>query len=198
MSLSTRAAQPLSRPPPRGATTALRNLYAVRFGFALAWAGLLATTASELGALAVTLLVIYPLFDLGAAAYDVRSSGAAPARGLHLNAALSLLAAIGLAVAAGSGLPDVLRVWGAWAIAAGAVQLVVAVQRHRLGGQWAQILSGAISVLAGASFIAMAAGDDPTLGGLAGYATLGGVFFAISAVRLHLASARATGADRRP
>lgn len=41
-----------------------------------------------------------------------------------------------------------------------------------------------ISVLAGASFIAVASGDNASLRALAGYATLGGIFFAASASRL--------------
>ena len=168
-----------------GATSRLRNLYAVRFVFAAIWAGLLLTQASTLNGVSVTLLVIYPLFDLGAAVYDFRSSGSArPRRILLVNMALSLAATIGLAIAATGDIPDALRVWGAWAVTAGLVQLVVALQRYRLGAQWPMILSGAISVLAGASFIAMASGEDPSLKSLAGYATLGGVFFAVSAIRL--------------
>jgi uncharacterized membrane protein HdeD (DUF308 family) len=63
--------------------------------------------------------------------------------------------------------------------------LLVAVLRYRLGGQWAMILSGGISVIAGGDFIAMAGGPHPSLTGVAGYATLGGIFFLISAIRLH-------------
>jgi hypothetical protein len=88
---------------------ALRRLYFVRFGFALVWAGLLFTTASKLGPISVTLLVLYPLFDVVAALIDVRSSQIA--LGLYVNIAISGLAAIGLAVAAASGIPAVLRVW---------------------------------------------------------------------------------------
>lgn len=169
---------------------ALRNLYAARFAFAIAWAVLLATHASELDPFTVTLLLVYPVFDLGAAVYDLRSSGAPRQRvPLLVNMGLSLATAIGLAVAVGSGIPDVLRVWGAWAITAGLVQLIVAAQRRGLGGQWPMILSGGISVFAGASFVATASGDDATLGSLAGYATLGGVFFAASAFRLHRSTA---------
>jgi len=75
-------------------------------------------------------------------------------------------------------------VWGAWAITAGLVQLFVAVRRYRLGGQWAMILSGGISTFAGTGFILMAAGPKASLTGLAGYATLGAIFFLISAIRL--------------
>ena len=181
-------------PASLASTAALRNLYAARFAFAIAWAGLLATHASELDPFTVTLLVLYPLVDLGAVVHDLRSSGAARERvPLLVNAALSLAAAIGIGVAVDSGIPDVLRVWGAWAITAGAVQLVVAARRRRLGGQWPMMLSGGISILAGGSFVAMAASVDVSLASLAGYATLGGIFFAASAFRLHRIR---TGAER--
>ena len=81
-------------------------------------------------------------------------------------------------------MPAVLVVWGAWAITAGIVQLVVAVPRRALGGQWPMILSGAISVLAGAGFVVRSSGSSASLTALAGYATLGGVFFLVSALRL--------------
>jgi len=181
-------------PTPARSSSALRNLYAVRFAFAIAWAGLLASNASELNPFTVALLLIYPLFDLGAAVYDLRSSSPKPQRvPLVVNAGLSLATAIGLAVAVDSGIPDVLLVWGAWAITAGVAQLLVAVRRRRLGGQWPMILSGGISVLAGGSFVAMASGDNASLGSLAGYATLGGIFFAASAFGLH----RNAAADER-
>ncbi|MFL4903983.1 hypothetical protein ACJ6WF_12560 [Streptomyces sp. MMS24-I2-30] len=192
MSHPTEADELIALPATDGSTAALRNLYLVRFGFAVIWAGLLAGSASTLNPLSVTLLVVYPLFDLAAAVYDFRSSGVARRSvPLYVNMALSLLTAIGLAVAVGSGIPDALRVWGAWAITAGVVQLIVAIQRYRLGGQWAMILSGGISVLAGSSFIAMASGAKASLVSLSGYATLGGIFFLISAIRLHRNAARA-------
>lgn len=163
----------------------LRGLYYVRFAFALVWAGLLAVSASTLSPVSVALLVLYPLFDVAAAAYDLRRSGSTRPRGaLHLNMVLSLLTTAALAIAAASGIPSVLRVWGAWAITAGIVQLVVAIQRFRLGGQGAMVLSGSISTLAGVGFLVMAAGPQPSLTSLAGYATLGGVFFLVSAIRL--------------
>ncbi|WP_206032255.1 hypothetical protein [Rhodococcus sp. A14] len=60
------------------------------------------------------MLVIYPLFDVAAAVVDFRSSGAArPQVLLYIKMALSLLTAIGLALAVTSGIPSVLRVWGA-------------------------------------------------------------------------------------
>lgn len=171
---------------PTSVPTALRKLYFLRFGFAAVWAALLFATADTLGALTVTLLVIYPLFDVACAVIDLRSARAnvRPARGLYVNIALSTLTGIGLAVAATSGVPAVLRVWGAWAITAGVVQLLVGAARRHLGGQWAMIASGAISTLAGASFFAQAGTDGASLTNLAGYAFIGGVFFLVSALRL--------------
>lgn len=180
-----------TRPEPGSGATSLRTLYFVRFGFAVAWAVLTVVLAKTLSPGAVALLVIYPLFDVAAAVVDFRSSGTTrPKAPLYLTMGLSLLAAIGLAFAATSGIPGVLRVWGLWAITAGMVQLIVAVLRRRLGGQWAMILSGGISVLAGVSFLLMAGKPNPSLTAIAGYATLGGIFFLISAIRLHQAARR--------
>ena len=169
----------------------LRRLYCVRAGFAVVWAVLLGVTASDLGVAAGVLLVIYPLFDVAAAVVDFRSSRA---RELVLNIVISSLAAVGLALAATSGIPAVLRVFGAWAVISGVVQLIVAVRRRRLGGQAAMILSGGLSAVVGASFVVMAAKDNPMLAGVAGYAVGGAVFFLISAVRLGRAARTATEA----
>jgi uncharacterized membrane protein HdeD (DUF308 family) len=172
------------------ATQPLRRLYLVRFGFALVWAALLFSTASSISAVSAALLVLYPLFDVAAAVVDARSSrisataGSTSVAGLYINIAISAVAAVGLAVAVTAGLPAVLRVWGAWAVVAGIVQLVVAVRRRRLGGQWAMIVSGSISVLAGISFVLMASTGGTTLANVAGYALLGGIFFLVSALRL--------------
>jgi len=67
---------------------------------------------------------------------------------------------------------------------AGLIQLVVAVTRRAMGGQWPMIVSGGISVLAGGSFIATAASDNPALTNAIGYAIPGAIFFLISAIRL--------------
>ncbi len=165
-------------------TGTLRRLYLVRFGFALVWAALLFVAASHLGPVTATLLVLYPLFDVAAAVIDARSSGSrGSVRALSVNIAISSVAAIGLVVATMSGVPAVLGVWGLWAVVAGLVQLVVAIRRRTMGGQWAMIASGSISVLAGVSFVVMASGPGASLTALAGYALLGGVFFLVSALR---------------
>ncbi|MGV9364041.1 hypothetical protein [Amycolatopsis sp. NPDC003731] len=175
--------------PAADVAQALRRLYFVRFAFALVWAGLLFTTAKALGPVSIALLVLYPLFDVVAAVLDARSAKAGkPITALYVNVAISLLAAAGLALAASSGIPGVLRLWGSWAIVAGLVQLVVGAARRGLGGQWPMILSGAISVVAGTSFILQATMEGASLTALAGYATLGGIFFLVSALRLGVRS----------
>jgi uncharacterized membrane protein HdeD (DUF308 family) len=164
---------------------ALRRLYFFRFGFALVWAVVMFAVAKDLNPLAVTLFVLYPLVDVAAAVIDARSSRATGSPTLlYVNIAVSLLAAAGLAVAGSSGVPAVLRVWGAWAVVAGLVQLLVGVTRRRMGGQWPMIVSGGLSVLAGGSFFAAASAADPALTNAVGYAIPGAIFFLIAAVRL--------------
>lgn len=180
---------------PRTAEPALRTLYLVRAAFAVGWATVLAVTAhgtDTVGPLLAALLVLYPLVDLVAAVVDRRTSGGAKAApALVVNMALSALGAVGLGVAATSGTGAVLAVWGAWAVATGAVQLVVALRRRALNGQWPMILSGGLSVLAGTGFVVQSAAPGASLVNLAGYATLGGIFFLVSALRLHRHGRRA-------
>jgi len=170
-----------------GGPPTLRRLYLVRFGFALVWAILLFLTASNGSPLTAVLLVLYPVFDVAAAVVDVRSQRVGASRGavgLVVNITVSTLAALGLAVALTSGIPAVLRVWGAWALLAGVLQLVVAVGRRRLGGQWALIISGALSMVAGTTFVVQSFAPGASVVAVAGYALLGGVFFLVSALRL--------------
>ncbi|MEZ0107447.1 uncharacterized membrane protein HdeD (DUF308 family) [Catenulispora sp. EB89] len=169
----------------------LRRLYIVRFVFAALWAALLASLGPDLKPATKILLFLYPAFDVAAAIVDAKTSRTTRStKALYANMAISTAAAIGLAIAGtagtagASGTANALRVWGAWAIAAGLVQLAVALLRRSMGGQWPMILSGGISVLAGASFLADSAKTDPSLKVLAGYAALGGIFFLVSALRL--------------
>ncbi|MEU1644990.1 hypothetical protein [Micromonospora zamorensis] len=181
VTVTTTAASPgISQP-----ASALRRLYFTRFAFAIVWALVTIATAKEIGPLTVALFVLYPLFDVGAAIYDLRSTRLAGSPALlYVNIAVSLITAVGVGVASASGIPAVLRVWGAWAIVAGLVQLIVGVTRRKMGGQWPMIISGGISVLAGGSFIAGASAADPSLTNAAGYAIPGAIFFLIAAFRL--------------
>jgi uncharacterized membrane protein HdeD (DUF308 family) len=167
------------------ATPVLRKLYFGRFAFAIVWAAAFGLTASPYGSAALALAVLYPVFDVVAAAIDARSAAAAGRSrvALYLNIGVSAVAAVALGVVGTGDVGDVLRVWGAWAIASGAVQLAVGVQRRAQKGHYPMIFSGGISILAGSSFV-ISAHDATKLTSIAGYAVLGGVFFLVSALRL--------------
>jgi hypothetical protein len=167
------------------AAATLRILYSVRGGFALVWAVLVIVTGAGLGPVGVVLLVLYPVVDLVSVVIDARSATTGrPAPALYVNIALSALAAAGLALAAGSGLPAALRVWAVWALASGVTQLLVAAGRRGLGGQQALVLSGGLSVVAGVGFFLQAGTAGAALIGPAAYAAFGGALFLVSALRL--------------
>jgi uncharacterized membrane protein HdeD (DUF308 family) len=164
---------------------ALRKLYFFRFAFAIVWAAVIFASGSVLTPLTISLLILYPVFDLAAAIFDARSDRTkGPVGGLYINMVLSLVAAIGLVIAVSFGEGTVFLVWGAWAITAGIVQLIVAIGRRSFGGQIPLILAGAISVVAGAGFISLSSSSAASLTFFGGYAVLGGIFFLISALRL--------------
>jgi uncharacterized membrane protein HdeD (DUF308 family) len=175
----------------------LRRLYAIRFVFAIVWAGLVFATAAAAGPVLTILLVIYPLFDAGAVLWQLRSES--DARGSKapewINVVVSVVVAIALGIASTISIAAALAVWGAWAIGAGVPQLMTAIRNRRSGGQVAQILSGGISILAGGSFLLQGLQGLQGAGsivGAAGYAILGGVFFLASAIRLSVVLGRTT------
>jgi uncharacterized membrane protein HdeD (DUF308 family) len=93
--------------------------------------------------------------------------------------------ALALAIA----LPDmnkVLGIFGAWAIMSGLLQLGTGLRRWKAyGAQWAMILSGAQSALAGGFFIHQAGMPAaPTIATVAGYAGFGAFYFLVSALSL--------------
>ncbi len=171
-----------------------RRIYVARAIAAIIWAITLAIALSSTAdlssrkavpAFVAALLVLYPVIDVIATAAEARIRR--PALPLAVSAAVSAAAAIGIIVAASHGADAVLRVFGVWALLAGLIQLGLAITRRRRGltGQWAMVLSGGISAVAGLSFVQMATKTTPNLTGLAGYATLGAIFFLVSARRLN-------------
>ncbi|WP_155368712.1 hypothetical protein [Catellatospora vulcania] len=167
----------------------LRRLYFTRFAFAVIWVGIMFGTvakATEPSALLTVLLVIYPLFDAGAVLWqlradpDTRRSKAAE----WINVVVSAVIAIAIGVSSSIAVPAALSVWGVWAIIAGVPQLIAAIRNRRNGGQVAQMLSGGISVLAGTGFLTQGLQGNGMIAGVAGYATLGAIFFLVSAIRL--------------
>ncbi|MEV0110876.1 hypothetical protein AB0H42_31745 [Nocardia sp. NPDC050799] len=165
---------------------ALRRLYVIRAVFALIWAGLMVATSTTTGPLLTALLVIYPLFDAGAVLWQLRADPdtTRPKVTEWVNVGVSIAVAIALGGASTVSIAAVLVVWGVWAIGSGIPQLITAVRNRKSGGQVAQMLSGGISVLAGGGFLSQGLAGASDTAGVAGYATLGGFFFLVSAIRL--------------
>jgi uncharacterized membrane protein HdeD (DUF308 family) len=164
--------------------SSLLRLYLVRGVLAVVWAAAFAKAHAPLDALAIVLLVAYPLIDAVSSLIDYRSMPRdAERRITAFNAVLSTLAAIAMGVAGTLGVAQALAVFGAWAVIAGAAQLVLGLRRRgrELGRQWPMLIAGGLSFLVGMSYVARALGEQPSLAVLSVYATGGGVFFIIQA-----------------
>jgi uncharacterized membrane protein HdeD (DUF308 family) len=164
-------------------STWLRTLYFTRAGFSLIWVALAFTVGAASPVIGGVLLVLYPAWDALANAVDAkRSGGAAKNQPQTINAVVSAVTTVAMAIAVGRGMPAVFVVFGAWAVLSGLLQLGTAVKRWKsFGAQWAMALSGAQSALAGAFFVKQAGGPAPMLQNLAGYAAVGALYFLISA-----------------
>ncbi|MFI9510201.1 DUF308 domain-containing protein [Nocardia sp. NPDC052566] len=166
----------------------LIRLYFGRGILAIGWALAFAAGHDPLTAVALILLVVYPLIDVVSSAIDHRTmSPGFERRVTALNGAVSTLAALALGVAGPvGGAPAVLGVFGVWAVISGAAQLIVGVHRRGpvFGKQWPTLISGGLSFLVGAFYFAQAIGPEPSLDVLSTYATGGGVFFVVQAVLL--------------
>jgi len=170
----------------------LTTYYYARSAFSILWVVAVLALASKAPAIAAVLLVIYPAGDGLANLVDgSRSGGIGQNRTQALNVVASLAVAAGVAVA----LPDmhrVLAIFGVWAILSGLLQLGTGVRRWKAyGAQWAMILSGAQSALAGATFIYQAqAPAEPSIATLVGYAGFGAFYFLVSAISLSVRARR--------
>jgi hypothetical protein len=174
----------------------LLTYYFTRALFSIAWVLAALILARHSQRLAAVLLVVYPAWDaLANLADGARSGGLSNNRTQSINAVVSLAVAAAVAGAAGD-MHRVLGVFGAWAILSGILQFGTAWRRRKTyGAQWAMILSGAQSALAGAIFIAQARMPaEPSITTIAGYAGFGAFYFLLSAVSLgarHLHAKRA-------
>jgi len=174
-------------------TGTLARYYLVRAIVAVVWV-LAAVAVGRSNAIAAALLLVgYPAWDALANWLDARDSGGLGMNPTQaFNIAISLVAAIAVAVALLSGMNAVLAVFGIWATAAGLAQLITGVRRWRnFGAQWAMILSGAQSMLAGVFFVTQAGLDKiPTIVDVAPYAAFGAFYFLVSAVLLMFSNRR--------
>jgi uncharacterized membrane protein HdeD (DUF308 family) len=167
-----------------------QRIAVVRALLALVWAAAVVlavgddvpTTDTDLPTAAALLLASYPLIDVVA---SLLASTFADARVLRINAAVSALAVVGIAIAAfGSDAGATLIAFGAWAAVSGAIQLGIAIHRRRAQGhQLPMIVSGGVSTIAGLSFIAAAGDDKAHLTTLAGYMAVGALLYLLWARR---------------
>ena len=165
----------------------LRNYYLVRAGVAALWVAAAFTVGRASPLAAAVLLIAYPAWDAIANLIDVsRNGGVARNRPQALNIVVSGITAAAVATVIAN--PHaVLGVFGAWASLAGLLQLATGVRRWKSGAQWAMILSGAQSALAGGFFIKQAFGSAvPGIADIAPYAAFGAFYFAVSGFSLLL------------
>ena len=171
----------------------LKQYYFLRAAFSVAWVIAAFTVAPSSAAIAATLLVAYPAWDAAANYLDAFCSGGLNQnRTQALNVLVSVATTVAVVVALQVSMNWVLGIFGMWAILAGLLQLGTAVRRWRsYGAQWAMVLSGGQSALAGGFFIFQATMPAiPSIANVAGYAAVGALYFLVSAVWLTVSTWR--------
>jgi uncharacterized membrane protein HdeD (DUF308 family) len=167
-------------------SASLRKLYFTRAAFSIAWVILIAIFAATNFTVGSILLIIYPAWDVLGTFLDIRiNQGATSKTPQYINAVISTLTTLAVALALQHGVPEALIVFGIWAMLTGLIQLILALKRRTLlGGQWPMIISGGQSIIGGSSFIILA--HDPKMGitSLAGYAAFGAFYYLLSAFRM--------------
>lgn len=180
--------------PARQTAGGLTSYYFLRAGVAVAWVVAAFTIGATNPAVAGVLLVLYPAWDALANARDAHVNGGFRANASQtLNMVISAIVALAVAIALQVDMHLVLGIFGGWAILSGLLQLITGVRRWRLyGAQWAMILSGAQSALAGAFFIKQSTGPAlASITTIAPYAAFGAFYFLLSAIFLTLKSRKA-------
>jgi hypothetical protein len=170
----------------------LKMYYFVRAAFSIVWVIAAATVAPHSPVIAAALLVCYPAWDALANFLDATRSGGLAA---NRTQAVNVVASLAIAIAVAVSLPDmnrVLGVFGVWAILSGMLQLGTGLRRWKThGAQWAMILSGAQSALAGGVFIFQSQTPTvPSIATVAGYAGFGGFYFLVSTLLLSVKAMR--------
>lgn len=169
----------------------LKTYYFTRAGFSIAW--ILAAVAAASHPLAAGILLIaYPAWDALANLLDGARSGGLktnPTQALNVVASLAVAAAVAVWI---GDMHRVLAVFGVWAILSGVLQLATGVRRWKsAGAQWAMILSGAQSALAGGFFIVQASAPaTPSVTSIAPYAGFGAFYFLVSGIALSIKARR--------
>lgn len=176
-----------------GETRWLKHYYFLRAGVSVLWVGAAFTVGMQSTTVAAVLFVVYPAWDAVANYLDAaRSGGLSRNRTQSINFVVSIATTLAVIVALQTSMNWVLAVFGAWAILSGLMQLGTALRRWKsYGAQWAMILSGGQSALAGTFFILQARMPaSPSIANVAGYAALGAFYFLVSAVWLSVSDFR--------
>jgi uncharacterized membrane protein HdeD (DUF308 family) len=189
---------PANPPYAQSANQWLKTYYFTRAAFSIGWIALAVTLARSAPLLAAALLIVYPAWDAVANYIDAKRNGGLKSNlSQTLNLVVSALTTVGVAIALGASMNAVLAVFGVWAFFAGLFQLVTGVRRWKsFGAQWAMILSGAQSALAGAFFLKSSAGPaTPDITAIAPYVAFGAFYFLVSAIWLTVKEARHRKSD---
>jgi hypothetical protein len=171
----------------------LKLYYFARAAFSVLWVAAAFTLGQQRESVAAVLLIAYPAWDALANYADASQSGGLGRNSTQsINVIISLMAAIAVGIVLPTGMNAVLEVFGVWAILSGLLQLGTALGRWKShGAQWAMILSGGQSALAGGLFIVQARMPaSPSITAIAGYAGVGAAYFLISAVWLSVSERR--------
>jgi uncharacterized membrane protein HdeD (DUF308 family) len=174
-------------------TNWLKAYYFARAAVSIVWVAAAFTVGKNVPVVGYSLLVAYPAWDAIANIADVQGNGGWKKNPTQvLNAAVSGATTLAVAIALGISMNAVLGVYGVWAALSGLFQLATGVRRWKsYGAQWAMILSGAQSVLAGAFFLKQASlSQSPGISDIAPYAAFGAFYFLVSALWLVVSDAR--------
>lgn len=165
----------------------LRTLYFTRAAFSIVWILLVTAFANKSTSVAVVLFIIYPVWDVIATFFDIRSNPPyANKTPQYVNVAIGIITTIAVYFALQKGIAEALIVFSAWAVLTGLIQLILGLHRRKkLEGQWPMIISGGQSMLAGVSIFLKAHTPGTGVNTLAGYAAFGAFYFLLAAFRLN-------------
>ncbi|MGI8665040.1 MAG: hypothetical protein ACR2N4_03275 [Jatrophihabitans sp.] len=177
---------------------ALSILYFTRAAVSVTWVLIVSALAGtsgptpSIGFPIWTLLVVYPITDAAATAIDIHTTPRESQTVFQrLNLATSLAAAGAVAATVNGTFATTLDVFGIWAIASGAIQLLVALRRNTLiSAQWFMVISGAGSIFAGTTYLHWQGTAHDGITTLVQYSTGGALWYAITATRLLFSSHR--------
>ncbi|ARJ43997.1 hypothetical protein B1H58_19395 [Pantoea alhagi] len=171
----------------------LQSYYYIRATGSIIWIALAVFIGKHNPVIGAVLLVLYPAWDAFANYFDAKKSGGLAANPPQkFNFIVSIIVAAAIIWALSISMSTTIKVFGIWAIFSGVLQLSASIRRWKhSNGQWAMILSGAQSALAGLFMFKQASSDitlDVTT--VAPYAAFGVLYFLISAITLTIKNSR--------